>query len=95
MNRIKSSFAALSAVFLFTTTTLSAQAVANDNEPHSAVQVSFFPPLSTNGKHATLYTNDFSFNMLVGVSKNEQAFAFAGLTNIIGNNKCLIILFGG
>ncbi len=65
------------------TTEASAQ---NDNEYRSIVQVSFFPPLSTNGKHATLYTNDFSFNMLVGVSKNEQAFAFAGLTNIIGND---------
>ncbi len=86
MNRIKLFFAALSAVLLFATTTISAQAVANDNEPHSAVQVSFFPPLGTNGIHASRYTNDFSFNLLVGVSKNERSFTFAGLANVIRND---------
>ena len=86
MNRIKSFFAALSAVFLLSTTSLSAQAVVNNNEPHSAVQVSFFPPLSTNGFHSGRYSNDFSFNILAGVSKNERAFAFGGLANIIKND---------
>ncbi len=86
MNRIKSFFAALSAVFLFSTTTLSAQAVAIDNEPHSAVQVSFLSPLSTNGLRGSRYTNDFSFNILAGVSKNERAFALGGLANIIKND---------
>ena len=78
--------AVLSAVFLLTATSLSAQTVEPGGEPHSGAQVTFFPPLGTNGLHASRYTNDFSFNLLVGVSKNERAFAFAGLTNIIRNN---------
>ncbi len=78
--------AVLSAVFLLTATTLSAQTVEPGGEPHSGAQVTFFPPLGTNGLHASRYTNDFSFNLLVGVSKNERAFAFAGLTNVIRGN---------
>jgi hypothetical protein len=75
--------AALSALIILSTTSLSAQAVAASDELHSGAQVTFFPPLGTNGLHASRYTNDFSFNLLVGISKNEKAFAFAGLTNVI------------
>lgn len=52
----------------------------------SAVHVSFVPPLSTNGMQAPAYTNAFSFNMLVGISKNETGVTFGGLANIIGND---------
>lgn len=83
MNQIKSVSALLLLIMAIGATELRAQ---NDAEPHSKVHVSFFPPLSTNGNLAHLYTNDFSFNILAGVSKNERAFAFAGLGNIILNN---------
>ncbi len=55
-------------------------------EPHSKFQATFFTPLGTNGKHACEYTNDFSLNILAGVSKNERKFALAGLANIILND---------
>lgn len=78
--------AAVAALSLIQATTLSAQTVIEDKERHSIIQVSFFPPLGTNGRYAQHYTNDVSLNFLVGVSKNERAFAFAGLANVIRNN---------
>ncbi len=60
-----------------------AGAQSSDRKLHSRAQVSFFTPLGTNGRFSSQYTNDFSFNMLVGVSAGEQAFAFAGLSNVI------------
>jgi hypothetical protein len=83
MNRTKFVSAVLLAIMVVGAVEVSAQ---NDQELHSTVQVSFFPPLNTNGNRAQLYTNDFSLNILVGVSKNERAFAAAGLANIIKNN---------
>jgi hypothetical protein len=78
--------AILSGLCLFSVTSLYAQNTFDDREYHSAVQVSFFPPLSTNGLHSGRYTNCFSFNILAGLSKNEQAFTLGGIANIIHNN---------
>lgn len=52
----------------------------------SRVHISFFPPLSTNGRFAPEFTNDFSLNILAGISRNERAAAIAGLANIIKND---------
>lgn len=52
----------------------------------SVFQFSFVPPLSTNGLHSAQYTNLASFNMLVGISRNEEAFTFGGLSNVILND---------
>lgn len=52
----------------------------------TAFQLSFVPPLSTNGWQAHEYTNGVSFHILAGISKNEQAFTFASLGNIILND---------
>ena len=54
-----------------------------DKDPTAAFQFSFLPPLSMNGIQSYRYTNDASFSLLAGVSKNEKAFAFAGISNII------------
>lgn len=54
-----------------------------DKDKTAAFQCSFLPPLSTNGIQSYHYTNDASFNLLAGISKNEKAFAFAGLGNIV------------
>ena len=54
MTQIKLISTLLFVIMLVGATGASAQ---NDREYHSTVQVSFFPPLSTNGKHAKLYTN--------------------------------------
>ena len=78
--------AVLSAIFIISATTISAQTSADERDYHSTFQVSFFPPLSTNGLHSGRYTNDISLNLLAGVSKNERAFALAGLGNIIRND---------
>ena len=54
-----------------------------DDDKQSAFHFSFIPPLSTHGTFAGEYTNQVSFNMLAGISKNEKAFTFGGLANII------------
>jgi len=50
------------------------------------VNVGFVYPVSTNGTHATLDTNVFSLNALVGVSAAEKGLSFAGLSNIVRKN---------
>ena len=51
------------------------------------VQINFGFPLSTiNVKKAKEYTNAFSINLLVGISKNERSLALAGISNVISNN---------
>ena len=51
------------------------------------VQINFGFPLSTiNVKKAKEYTNAFSINLLVGISKNERSLALAGISNVIANN---------
>ena len=51
------------------------------------VQIDFgFPLSTTNVKKAKEYTNAFSINLLVGISKNERSLALAGISNVIANN---------
>lgn len=51
------------------------------------VQINFGFPLSTiNVKKAKEYTNAFSINLLVGISKNERSLALAGISNVIAND---------
>ncbi|MBC8986471.1 hypothetical protein H9X96_11845 [Pedobacter sp. N36a] len=42
-------------------------------------------PLSSNGTHAPLDTNNYSFHLLAGISSVEKGFSFAGLSNIVRN----------
>lgn len=48
--------------------------------------LSFLSPLGTNGMYSSQTTNTASLNLLVGVSKNEEAFTLGGLSNLILNN---------
>lgn len=57
-----------------------------DEDKKTTFQFSFVTPLSTNGLHAAQYTNTVSLNLLVGTSKNEEAFTLGGLANIITQN---------
>ena len=68
---------------------LAACAVGNASaqEKRSAFQLTFFPPLGTNGREAAQYTNTVSLNLLVGLSKNEEAVAFSGLASMGENNS--------
>jgi hypothetical protein len=61
--------------------------VSAQSEKKSAVQVTFIPPMGTQGTNAAQYTNVFSFNVLAGISKNETAFTLGSLANVIGNNS--------
>lgn len=84
----KTIFAVLSGLMLISTTatTLTAQTpTANDNL-HSTVQVSLFPPLGTNGTLSKRYTNDFSLNVLAGLSENERVLTLGGLANVVLND---------
>ena len=52
----------------------------------SSFQVSFISPIGTNGRYSAEYTNGYSLNWLVGISKNERRFTLGGLSNIILND---------
>lgn len=45
-------------------------------------QITFFPPLSTNGVYAPQIVNEFSLNILAGVSAGVDAFEAGGFMNI-------------
>lgn len=51
-------------------------------------------PLSTNGTHAPLDTNNFSVHLLAGISSVEKGSAFAGLSNVV-RNEAKGVLFAG
>lgn len=84
----------LSVIVVFTPFVVSAQTQSPNQEKKSAVHISFIPPLSTNGMNASQYTNDFSLNMLVGISNNENILTIGGLANIIKCNSAGLQLAG-
>lgn len=47
------------------------------------IHVGFIYPLSSNGTHAPLDTNNFSIHLIAGVSAAEKGLTFAGLSNFI------------
>ncbi|WP_316839615.1 hypothetical protein [Pedobacter gandavensis] len=49
------------------------------------IHIGLVYPLSSNGTHAPLDTNNFSLHLLAGVSSVEKGFSFAGFSNIIRN----------
>lgn len=44
-------------------------------------------PLSTNGTHAPLDTNNLSIHLLAGISSVEKGFSYAGLSNVVRNES--------
>ena len=59
----------------------------SQEENFRPAQVNFgFPLSSTNVKKAKEYTNGFSINLLVGISKNERSLALAGIGSVIAND---------
>ena len=73
-------------LFLMGILTLANATAQNSVDKYAAFHLSFAPPLSTNGIKANEYTNGVSFNLLVGISRNENNFSFAGLSNVITND---------
>lgn len=60
----------------------------------SKVHIGFVYPLSTNGQYAKQYSNDASFHVLAGVSANENAFCFSGISTVVRNNANGFIFSG-
>lgn len=59
----------------------------SQEENFRPAQINFgFPFSSTNVKKAKEYTNGFSINLLVGISKNERSLALAGIGSVIAND---------
>lgn len=50
------------------------------------IHVGLVYPLSSNGTHAPLDTNNFSIHLLAGVSAAERGLTFAGFSNVILND---------
>src|SRR6185312_3374977 len=93
----------LYALLLLATAQVNATA-QTDNFKKSTLHLGLIYPISSNGKNAGEYDNDFSLNLLAGVSGSEEACVIsglctivrdkaqgvqvAGLTNFIGNTAC-------
>ena len=61
--------------------------VFSQEDKFRPVQINFGFPLSTiNIKEAKSYTNAFSINLLVGISKNERSLSLSCLSNIVAND---------
>ena len=74
-------------ILLFTVCFLLSFAAFSQEKNFRPVQINFgFPLSTTNVKKAKEYTNAFSINLLVGISKNERSLALAGVGNVISNN---------
>ncbi len=71
-------------------------AVQSNAQENKAVKANFglIYPLSTNGTHAPLDTNDLSVHLLAGISSVEKGSAFAGLANVV-RNEAKGALFAG
>ena len=74
-------------ILLFAVCLLLSLNVFSQEKNFRPVQINFgFPLSTTNVKKAKEYTNAFSINLLVGISKNERSLALAGISNVIVNN---------
>ncbi len=74
-------------ILLFAVCLLLSLNVFSQEKNFRPVQINFgFPLSTTNVKKAKEYTNAFSINLLVGISKNERSLALAGVGNVISNN---------
>ena len=61
--------------------------VFSQEDKFRPVQINFGFPLSMiNMKEAKSYTNAFSINLLVGISKNERSLSLSCLSNIVAND---------
>lgn len=64
------------------------------NDSNSKFHIGFVYPLSNNGQDAQRYSNDASFHLLGGVSANEKAFCFSGLSNLIAHQANGVVFAG-
>jgi hypothetical protein len=72
--------------FITTILLLSGLAAGAQNQIPGKIHFGLVYPLSTNGTHAPLDTNNFSINLIGGVSAAERGAAFAGISNVVLND---------
>lgn len=65
---------------------LTAGSTKAQNMPVRNIHVGLFYPISSNGTGAPSDTNAVSLNMVAGISSEETAFSFAGITQIVRHN---------
>ncbi|MDD4514487.1 hypothetical protein [Massilibacteroides sp.] len=58
----------------------------SSEERKSSFQLTFVPPLGTQGIFASQYTNQVSLNIIAGISKNENVFTLGGVANLVKEN---------
>lgn len=66
----------------------------NNGTKSAAFQLSFFPPLSTQGTEASKYDNNVSLNILAGISNNVSSFSMSGLGMYVVNDISGVHLSG-
>lgn len=65
---------------------LSFNAFSQQQNKQSAVHLGLVYPLSTHGKSAKQYTNEFSFHAIYGISGGEKSFILSGIgSSVFGN----------
>ena len=69
--------------YILTLLVLSGFTVCAQNHMPGKVHFGLVYPLSTNGIHAPLDTNNLSISLIAGISSAEQGLSFAGFSNII------------
>ncbi|HKG05318.1 MAG TPA: hypothetical protein VKB19_02615 [Pedobacter sp.] len=67
----------------FSTILFSGLTAAAQNQIPGKIHFGLVYPLSSNGTHAPLDTNNLSVNLIAGVSSAERGVAFAGLSNVV------------
>lgn len=77
----------LSKLFLFVCISLvSCNAFSQQQNKQSAIHIGLIYPLSTHGKAAKQYTNEFSFHAMYGTSGGEKSFILSGIgSSVFGN----------
>ena len=66
---------------------------AQENKKQPA-HIGFVYPISSNGKQAAQYTNNFSMHALTGVSRNETGMAMAGISLVIKDSAAGLQMAG-
>lgn len=72
---------------------LSVVAVQDTLKP-SKIHVGLLYPLSSNGRDAAAYSNDFSFHALMGLSGEERKVTFSGVATVIRGNAAGLQIAG-
>ncbi|HYH56900.1 MAG TPA: hypothetical protein VD772_09830 [Anseongella sp.] len=60
----------------------------------STVHIGLLYPLSSNGRQAAVYSNGFSFHVLMGLSREERKFVLSGVSTVVRENAAGLQIAG-